>query len=130
MADWLSMVRTAASEGRRFRRVRVVDRPLTDYNRWAYVVAQHNVAAGDDIRYLARERARTLRLPEHDYWLFDSNKLLHMHFDEGDRFIGGELVDDAGEIVRHNHWRDAAWHHAMRRDEFATEEQPGRGERP
>jgi hypothetical protein len=26
------------------------------------------------------------------------------------------------DVVQHNYWRDAAWHHALRRDEFATEE--------
>ncbi|MFE6029608.1 DUF6879 family protein [Streptomyces niveus] len=37
------------------------------------------------------------------------------------RFLGGELVEDPAAVVQHNHWRDAAWHHAVRRDDFATE---------
>ncbi len=125
MQDWLSMVRDAAREGRRFARVRVVSLPLSDYNRWSYVIAQHNIAAGEDIRYLIRERAQDAGLPNRDYWLFDSRKLLRMRFDENDRFVGGEIIEDSAEIVRHNYWRDAAWHHAVRRDEFATEEQFG-----
>jgi hypothetical protein len=123
MQDWLAMVRDATEEGRRFARVRVVARPLSDYNRWSYVIAQHNIAAGEDIRYLVREQAGEAGLPDYDYWLFDSRTLLEMRFDDDDRFVGGELVEDPAEIVRHNYWRDAAWHHAVRRDEFATEEQ-------
>ena len=116
------MVRGAARQGRRFMRVRVVSLPLSDYNRWSYVIAQHNIAAGEDIRYLIRERAAEIGLLNDDYWLFDSQELLRMRFDESDRFIGGEIIEDPVEIVRHNYWRDAAWHHAVRRDDFATEE--------
>jgi hypothetical protein len=49
-----------------------------------------------------------------------------MDFGEDDHFVGGEIIEDSAEIVQHNYWRDAAWHHAVRRDEFATEEQFGR----
>jgi hypothetical protein len=122
MQDWLSMVRDAARQGLRFARVRVVSLPFSDYNRWSYVIAQHNIAAGEDIRYLTSQRAEKLGLPSHDYWLFDSRKLLQMRFDEADRFLGGETIEDSAEIVQHNYWRDAAWHYAVRRDEFATEE--------
>jgi hypothetical protein len=118
MQDWLRMVLEAAAEGRRFARVRVVDLPMSDWNRYSYTLAAHNIAAGEDIRYLSRGNAA--ELPDYDYWLFDSSKLVVMRFDESDRFIGGELVEDLAEIVRANYWRDAAWHKAMRRDDFAS----------
>ncbi|MCA1702824.1 MAG: hypothetical protein LC808_05955 [Actinobacteria bacterium] len=120
------MVRNAAREGRCFTRVRVVRLPFSDYNRWSYVIAQHNIAAGEDIRYIISERAQELELPNHDYWLFDSRKLVQMRFDEADRFLGGEIIENSAEVVRHNYWRDAAWHHAVRWDEFGPEERPQR----
>src|SRR5262249_10189016 len=126
MQDWLAMVKGATEEGRRFTRVRVVDLPLSDYNLWSYVIAQHNITAGEDIRYLWAQRAREEGLPNYDYWWFESRKLLRIYFDGSDRFLGGEIIKDAAEIVRHNYWRDVAWHRAVRRDEFATEEQSGR----
>jgi hypothetical protein len=95
---------------------------MSDYNRWGHVVAQHNNAAGEDIRYLTRDAAKAVGLPDHDYWLFDSRMLALMHFDDEDRFLGAEVVEDPNVIVQHNYWRDAAWHRATRRDEFATEE--------
>jgi len=113
------MVREAAAVGRRFSRVRVVDLPMSDYNRFAFAVARHNIAAGEDIRYL--HRARATGLPDHDYWLFDSRTLVVMRFDDTDRFVGGEVTSDPAVIVQHNYWRDAAWHQAVRRDDFATE---------
>jgi hypothetical protein len=130
MQDWLSMIREATREGRRFARVRLVNLPMSDYNRWGYVVAQHNNAAGEDIRYLTHDAAKVTGLPEYDYWLFDSRKLGLMRFGDDDRFLGVEIVEDPSVIVRHNYWRDAAWHHAVRRDEFATEEHPKRIQRP
>jgi len=114
--------REATARGRRFARVRVVSLPLTDYSRFGLWCAQFTNAAGEDIRYLDRGQAGALKLPGHDYWLFDSRLLLRMHFDDHDAFLGGEVIEDAAEIVQHNYWRDAAWHHAIRRDDFATQQ--------
>lgn len=115
------MVREATAEGKRFTRVRVVDLPLSDWNRYSYALAGHNIAAGEDIRYLARDEADSLGLPDYDYWLFDSSRPVKMRFDETDRFIGGEVIENPAEIVKANYWRDAAWHKAVRRDDFARE---------
>lgn len=126
LAGWFSTVRTAAEAGRRFMRVRVVDRPMSDYSRFGYAYAKYNNEAGEDIRYLLRESARNAGLPNYDYWLFDSRRLLRMHFDDEDNLLNCEFIDDPVDIVRHNYWRDVAWHYAVRRDEFATEEHVGR----
>jgi Family of unknown function (DUF6879) len=121
MQDWLSMVRVATAQGRCLGRVRVVSVPLSEYNRFSYALARHNIAAGEDIRYMSRDTAQTVGLPSHDYWLFDSRTLALMHFDDDDRFTGAQVIEAAAAIVQHNYWRDAAWHHATRRDDFAIE---------
>lgn len=126
MQDWLAMIRDATAAGRRFARVRVVSMPLTDYSRFGVWCAQFTNGAGEDIRYLTRDRAQAAGLPDHDYWLFDSRTLARMHFGDGDRFLGAEIIEDTAEIVQHNYWRDAAWHGAVRRDDFATEHHLGR----
>jgi hypothetical protein len=122
MESWLDMVREAATEGRRFARVRVVTLPLTDYSRFGVWCAQFTNGAGEDIRYLDRNHATALGLPNHDYWLFDSSTLVLMHFDDNDALVGGELIEDPALLVQHNYWRDGAWHHAIRRDDFASQE--------
>nr|WP_245617465.1 DUF6879 family protein [Amycolatopsis taiwanensis] len=121
MDTWLDIVREAAAAGRRFARVRVVSRPMTDYQRFSHTLAKRNNAAGEDIRYLDRDQAEPAGLPDHDYWLFDSHKLAIMHFAEDNRFEGAEIIEDPAVIVQHNYWRDVAWHHAARRDDFATD---------
>jgi hypothetical protein len=126
MQSWLNILRDTTATGRRFARVRVVSLPLTDYSRFGVWCAQFTNAAGEDIRYLDRAEAQSAGLPNHDYWLFDSRLLLRMHFDEHDTFLGGEIIEDTAEIVKANYWRDAAWHHAIRRDDFATQQQLGR----
>jgi hypothetical protein len=123
MQSWLDMLRGATAKGQRFARVRLVTLPLTDYSRFGVWCAKFTNGAGEDIRYLERDKAEALALPDHDYWLFDSRKLVRMHFDASDAFLGGEVIEDAAEIVKHNHWRDTAWHHATRRDDFVTKQQ-------
>ena len=125
MRSWLVMLRDLTAQGRRFARVRVVSMPLTDYSRFGVWCAQFTNGAGEDIRYLTRDQARAERLPAHDYWLFDSRTLVQLHFDGEDRFLGGELIEDPAVIVQHNYWRDAAWHKAARRDDFAAEQHVG-----
>ncbi len=115
-ANWLTLIRAATAQERRFRRVRVVSRPLTDYSRFGHFCAGYTNEAGDDIRYLDRGDAG--ELPDHDYWLFDSRTLVRMHFGKDETFLGGEVVVDPAVIVWHNYWRDAAWHRATPRDEF------------
>lgn len=112
------MVRAATAEGRLFSRVRVVSFPLTDYTRFAMWVARYTREAGDDIRYIARDQADAVGLPGHDFWLFDSRKLVMMIFGEDDRFVGAEVIEDPSVIVEHNYWRDAARHHALAPEEF------------
>jgi hypothetical protein len=117
--SWLERVRTARADGRTFARVRVVSVPLSDYSRFGLWASQFTVEAGEDIRYVRRDQAADL--PNHDYWMFDSRTVVRMHFDDHSTFLGGEMVEDPADIVQHNYWRDAAWHKAVRRDEFAAE---------
>jgi hypothetical protein len=119
--NWLGMIRAATGEGRRFTRVRVVSVPLTDYSRFGLYCSGYTNAAGEDIRYLTRDQAKAAGLPDYDYWLFDSRQLVRLHFDAHENFLGGEVVEDAAAVVQAGYWRDAAWHHAARRDDFAPE---------
>ncbi|WP_216216441.1 DUF6879 family protein [Amycolatopsis aidingensis] len=121
---WMDNIRKVAEAGMLFERVRVVSLPLTDYSRFGLWSCQDNIAAGEDIRYLTRDAAQGVDLPSHDYWLFDSRKLVRMHFDEDDRPLQHEVITDPETIVQHNYWRDVAWHYAVQRDDFAKEHEP------
>lgn len=116
----MDKIRAATDAGQSYRRVRVVSTPLTDYARYSLWVSRLNVGAGEDIRYLARDDIPD-GLVGFDYWLFDSRTAARMHFDDDDVLLGFEFVTDPEMIVELNYWRDAAWHHALTRDDFAAQ---------
>jgi hypothetical protein len=116
---WLDLMSDVTSQGKRVERVRVVDNPPSDYLRFEIWLNSHNKHAGEDIRYLQRAVANELDLPNVDFWLFDSRRVAMLHFDDdGDRFLGAEIIEDPVSVVRHSFWRDAAWHYAETFDHY------------
>ncbi len=101
---WTEMTTRHAAAGHEFRRVRVMDDPLTDYNRYMIYTGHRNVTLGEDIRYLARAEANALDLPDHDFWVFDSARLVELRFTEDGRFIGQDLIVDPAIVARHEEW--------------------------
>jgi hypothetical protein len=117
--DWYESVERLTASGRQMKRVRVVSEPHSDYTRFGVDLARRlNVPAGEDIRYLPRHRSWELSLPDEDFWLLDSSRVLVLHFDD-DVLLGAELVSDPAEVVRRAYWRDAAWHYAVPVDAYA-----------
>lgn len=118
IAGFCAQVRAWSKVGKRMSRVRVVSVPHSDYVRWSLTVARLNSQAGEDIRYLPRERAEKLELPAEDFWLFDSRRVAVLRFDDADRLLGAELIDDPDEVARRCRWRDVAWQHAIAWSEY------------
>ncbi|MBV6700638.1 DUF6879 family protein [Kitasatospora aureofaciens] len=117
---WNVNVRAAVAAGRRFERVRIVDDPPTDGQRFLLATGLGNVEAGEDIRNIWRADAVRLGLPEFDFWLFDSKILARFHFDADDRTLGVELITDPAEVLAACQARDAAWHFAAPTRDFAA----------
>ena len=111
--DWVALMRRRSADGRRMQRVRIVTEPHSDYTRFGLDLARVNVPAGEDIRYLPRERATGLDLPGHDFWLIDSTRLAILHFGEDDVLLGAEVHADPAVVVKHCYFRDVAWHYAI-----------------
>ncbi|MFI5819112.1 DUF6879 family protein [Streptomyces rishiriensis] len=117
--EWRKNVRAQTALGKRFERVRLVDDPLTRGQEFLLASAPGNVAAGEDIRILARSLVQQLRLPEDDFWLFDSKIVARFAFDDQDTTLGVYVTEDPAEVLAACQARDAAWHHAVRTEEFA-----------
>ena len=107
--SWTAMVTRQTSAGKLFRRVRVMDEPLTDYNRFMIYCGRWNLDAGEDIRYLSRSAANGLDLPDHDFWVFDSVRMTELQFTADGRFLGHDLLTDPEIVSRHEQWIDVAW---------------------
>lgn len=116
---WLVTMRELESQGKRVERVRVIDEPPTDYQRWLLEDVGDSIDAGEDIRYLPRSVADGLNVPMRDFWLFDSRLIGLFHFDE-DRSLGMELTEDTGKVLRAGQIRDAAWHFARPASEYTA----------
>jgi hypothetical protein len=107
--DWAALIQRRTAAGQRMNRVRIVGEPHSDYTRFGLDLARVNVAAGEDIRYLSRDRARDLDLPDYDFWLIDSRMVGILHFGEDDVLLGAEISADPGVAVEHCRWHELAW---------------------
>uniref|UniRef100_A0AAU2H096 DUF6879 domain-containing protein n=1 Tax=Streptomyces sp. NBC_00060 TaxID=2975636 RepID=A0AAU2H096_9ACTN len=105
---WNVNVRAMTAQGARFSRIRIVDEPPTDGQRFLMASAAANTA-GEDVRVLSRSLAGQLELPGYDFWLFDSSTLVLMHIDESDTTIGVEVSSDPAQVLEASRVRDAAW---------------------
>ncbi|WP_406445185.1 helix-turn-helix domain-containing protein [Streptomyces sp. NBC_00631] len=117
---WCRDRRAQAALGKRFRRVRVIDEPYTECQ--VYLLLQNtprNAAAGEDIRFLTRGKARELGLPAEDFWLFDTRAVAVLHFDDADEAGAVELFTAPADVLRYAQARDAAWHHAVSQERMA-----------
>ncbi len=112
-SEWHDSIRTAEAEGRHVKRVRILDEPPTDYQRFEIWAGQFNTAAGETLLYLTRSRAEEIGLPvDHDWWMFDAARLALMKFDAEGHPLGGDLTDDQQLVEQHRAWRDLALRHA------------------
>ncbi|GAB2829889.1 DUF6879 family protein [Streptomyces daliensis] len=119
-SPWHQQVRASTNEGKRFERVRLVDDPPTEGQRFLLATGVGNVAAGEDIRNMWRSDAERLNLPDEDFWLFDSRILVSFVIDEDDVTLGVHVTEDPAAVVRACQARDAAWHYAVTTAEFQT----------
>lgn len=118
---WAVNVRRQAAAGKRIERVRVVDRPPTEGQRYLLATGLNNVQAGEDIRNLWRPEADELGLPVEDFWIFDSRLLVRLVFDEADTTLGVRVTEDAADVLAACQTRDAAWHFATPTREFQAQ---------
>lgn len=117
LRDWFAQVAEATAAGKSVRRVRVQQDPPTPYQAWERWLGQWNTAAGEDILYLSRPRAHTIGLlpaaGTTDYWLFDDQWAILMHFDKTGHRIGNEITDDPEPVERARKLRDLAVLHGV-----------------
>jgi len=114
---WCQERREQAALGKAFQRVRILDEPPTEGQRYLLDNARRNSAVGETIRVLARSKADELHLPREDFWLFDARVVALLHFDQDDEMTGVELITDPVEVLRYAQAREAAWHHAVPYDQ-------------
>lgn len=114
--EWTAVVRAGRRAGTRFQRVHVCREPLSDYLQyeltWSY---EPSVAAGEDVRIVALPAAAPwpAELPEFDFWLFDDDELMVMHYDRDGSWRRVERRCTPTDLCRARAWRAAALRQAQ-----------------
>jgi hypothetical protein len=119
---WLNLVRNITAAGKSIQRARVVTVPHVDYTRWGLTVAPHNIAAGEDIRWLPRRLIDADALPADDYWLFDDNLVVFTIFEPSGRFAGGAATTDPTIVSYCRTVRDRIWAAAIPHSKYVDSE--------
>jgi hypothetical protein len=106
---WLKEIKRLASEGKTISRVRILDEPPSDYQRWEMWAARWHAEAGERIGYLTRSFARRINLPlPHDWWLLDDERVIVMRFNDDGTLQERITVTDRTLVARYIEWRDLA----------------------
>jgi len=102
-AEWHAMTRAGREQGRPVSRVRLVGHPVTLYTAWEVQTYSENIAAGEEVRILDRDKITGDLNPlwNVDYWLFDDQFVWIMLYDRSGGFHGGTVSDDVARFVEH-----------------------------
>lgn len=113
-AAWHELVGGVVRRGAAVRRARIISEPASDYIRFEHeVTPAANIAAGEQVRWLPRQRASDLALPGNDFWLFDSTAVLFNYFGGDGALVGGELRDEPTVVELCSSAFEAVWDRAF-----------------
>jgi hypothetical protein len=98
LQDWFALVRAGTAAGKVFRRARIVNEPVTDYQKWVLQDSHLYGEAGEDIRWIPRARVSTVALPGNDFWLFDDERLVFLIFAGNGLVVDRLLTTDQAAI--------------------------------
>ncbi|MEU1019498.1 DUF6879 family protein [Streptomyces sp. NPDC005898] len=117
-ARWHERVRGYIASGKRIGRVRIVRRPLTDYQRYQFAWGiPGNVAAGEDIRVLdVTQEDYGLPLCGRDWWMFDRIRIAHLNFRPDGTQINRKAYE--GDPAPYREWQQIALEHAVPFEEY------------
>lgn len=118
-ASWSRLIRATVDRGVGVRRVRLVSEPVTAYIRFEYdVTTAHNIGAGEQVRWLARQKAAGLLVPCSDFWVFDSQVVLWNHFAGDGSWVGEERSDDSELAKLCASSFEAAWERGIPHEDY------------
>lgn len=97
---WLARIARTTMAGKTWSRVRIVDEPLTTYQRYELTAFLESQVVGEQIS-VARRGEVFDEGP--DFWLFDEDtppaRAVLMRYDESGHWLGAELVEDTETIA-------------------------------
>jgi hypothetical protein len=115
---WLSMMQANMDAGKSMRRLRIVSEPVTSYIKFEWLDTEQLIRAGEDIRWLPRQRASALMLPGNDFWLFDRETVAFTHFSGDGKVLGHERTSDPRIVRQCADAFEAAWQLATPHNQY------------
>lgn len=106
VTPWQERLKLLIPKGVRMRRVHVVELPLTEYIRWEMESYKRNSEFGEEIRLVEREHVPE-DVPDTDFWLFDEETVVLMHYTEEGELTDRELHE--GDAQAYVLARDLVW---------------------
>jgi len=117
--EWFELVQRTVARGVEVRRARIVSEPVSQYIKYEYDVTEaHNLAAGEQVRWLPRRHASDIALPGNDFWLFDDRLVRFAYFSGDGDFLAAELTDDSDVVKLCAAAFEAAWDRAVPHHEY------------
>ena len=117
-SGWFDLVRRKVARGVSIRRARIITARMTDYIRYEHdVTAAHNIAAGEEVRWLYRRSALGLLVPLTDFWVVDDAVLVLNHFDSTGAMTE-ERRDDPELVSTYAGAFEAVWEQSVPHAEF------------
>lgn len=118
-APWHDLVDEARARGVEVRRARVVSEPLSEYIRFEHdVTAAVNVAAGEQVRWLPRQRASDLALPGNDCWIFDDTTVQFGIFNGDGEIVAHEVTTEPAVVQLCTAAFEAVWKRTVPHEEY------------
>ena len=102
--DWIELIGGLVARGVRFRRLRIVSEPVSDYIRWEHAISYGNIKAGEELRWLPRRLAYDLVVPVADYFMFDQ-RVIRYNFNHS-RVTRNVATGDGGGLDVYEHVTD------------------------
>jgi hypothetical protein len=116
-APWLARIAlSTVSEGKQWCRVRLLDDPLTEYERYQLQGYAESQAAGEEIRIIPRRDMYVPLTP--DFWLLDDAAIVFLSYDANGRWLGSRLSHDPGQLALCRQERDTALHRSVPLNEY------------
>ncbi|GAA3971640.1 hypothetical protein GCM10023085_62200 [Actinomadura viridis] len=116
---WIDLVGSAVARGVRFRRLRIVSEPVSDYIRWEHAISYGNLKAGEELRWLPRHLAYDLPHPVADFFMYDQ-RLIAYNFTAGDGTDTGrmEYVADPRKVLPIVGMFEMLWERGIPHDDY------------
>ncbi|MDX3004487.1 hypothetical protein PWY87_22555 [Kribbella solani] len=118
-ADWTETAREATSRGVEVKRARVVSEPCSEYIKFEHAVTQRvNIDAGEQIRWVPRQRVSAIALPGNDVWVLDGETLQFYFFAGDGHYMGDEITTDPDTVKLCSTAFEAVWELGIDHNEY------------